>query len=358
MAKSLSAALWALACIAALVVGVSCTVAVYNWIPRPHKQAEDAPPQVSFDEAELNLGRVPTGTDVECTLHYRNETKCVIKLTNVKTSCGCLAVGDYQDSISQGEAGAAHFRLSTRGVGSGNTLRKRITMSFTACGGSQFVREVDVTASVAPDVTVSPASMQFDRASGADATSQLIVRRELASVELFSSLKLEAPPFIQVREVSRDASQAVFALTIPASEPSVVSSSVEVAFADTFGRPRVSVPVELSPGRRDVVVEPEGCIIVVPPNAESSALKDLTTREFTVESADKAPVEVLDIQGSGEVLGWQIIGADGSRRRVKLWLKAVPQPAVSTFAVTLNYRTTDGRRSGQLPLDVHIYRRK
>jgi len=198
-------------CLFAFGVAFSSTlVAYYIWLPLSSDQPPDAVHQVSFTQADLDLGRVATGVRTDFAVHYHNDTTRIVHVVDIKTSCGCVTVGQFQDSVLPGDSGLIALQLSTLGIGAGNKLLKRVALSFVRADGSCFQEEFGVTAEVAPDVNVVPTCIVFKTASGVETTFQLTVNRDLASVEQFASLTIQAPQFIRVREVSRNASQAVF----------------------------------------------------------------------------------------------------------------------------------------------------
>jgi len=148
-------------------------------------------------------------------------------------------------------------------------------------------------------------------------------------------------------------------LAIAGSEFPTLPSSLEVSFADGFGRPRLSVPLQFNAEHQDAHIEPETCIIMVPQDTVPSSLKSLSLREFHVQSRELSQVEVQDIVGATDELVWKIGDTDGSKEGFTLWLKSLPQSPVSRLRLTVNYTVDQGKekKTGQLSLDIHVFQK-
>lgn len=71
-------------------------------------------PVIRFRETQHNFGNVNEGDVVEYTFKFSNVGQSTLKITNVKTSCGCTAALISSDKIQPGEEGTLNVKLNTK----------------------------------------------------------------------------------------------------------------------------------------------------------------------------------------------------------------------------------------------------
>lgn len=93
--------------------------------------------EITFDESTYDFGSVKEETgSVSHTFRFRNTGDTAVRVTKVRTSCGCTQGKTSHDDVAPGEEGIVEVRYSTSGRPGGFT--KTITVSSTA-GSKQLV---------------------------------------------------------------------------------------------------------------------------------------------------------------------------------------------------------------------------
>lgn len=67
--------------------------------------AEDFLPKISFEQTVCDLGRVGLGTKNSCEFKFRNTGQGPLRITNVKSTCGCTVAQLEKKEYAPGESG-------------------------------------------------------------------------------------------------------------------------------------------------------------------------------------------------------------------------------------------------------------
>jgi hypothetical protein len=75
---------------------------------------KDAQPVLKFTETLHDFGKIEEGKVVEYTFKFKNSGKDTLKISDIKTSCGCTAALVSNDKIGPGEEGTLHVELDSK----------------------------------------------------------------------------------------------------------------------------------------------------------------------------------------------------------------------------------------------------
>ncbi len=75
--------------------------------------AEDVLPKISFEQTVCDLGQVGLGTKNSCEFKFKNTGQGPLKITNVKSTCGCTVAQLEKKEYAPGESASAQFASSS-----------------------------------------------------------------------------------------------------------------------------------------------------------------------------------------------------------------------------------------------------
>ncbi len=75
---------------------------------------KQANPVLNFSETQYDFGKIAEGKVVEHTFKFQNNGKAVLKISDIKTSCGCTAALVSNEKIEPGEEGTLKVELDTK----------------------------------------------------------------------------------------------------------------------------------------------------------------------------------------------------------------------------------------------------
>jgi len=78
------------------------------------KKSGTSQPEVFFLETQHDFGKVVQGKVVEYTFQLENKGSSTLKISDIKTSCGCTAALLSKDSIEPGDKGTLKVELDTK----------------------------------------------------------------------------------------------------------------------------------------------------------------------------------------------------------------------------------------------------
>lgn len=77
-------------------------------------EIKEATPLLNFSETQYDFGKIAEGKVVEHTFKFQNNGKAVLKISDIKTSCGCTAALVSNEKIEPGEEGTLKVELDTK----------------------------------------------------------------------------------------------------------------------------------------------------------------------------------------------------------------------------------------------------
>lgn len=126
----------------------------------------------SFPETTHDFGRVFGGEVVRHTFAITNAGPDSIEITQVKASCGCVALGTWTPRIPPGELGSIPFEFHTENYS--GPVTETITVTFAT--STQPVTTLRIQADVWRPIEVRPASAVFEFFPDEPATAMGTVR--------------------------------------------------------------------------------------------------------------------------------------------------------------------------------------
>ncbi len=91
--------------------------------------AQQTGPQISFETQNLDYGQIDYASDGVRTFVFTNTGDAPLKITNVKSSCGCTIPKKPKAPIAPGEKGEIQVKYDTKRQG---PFRKTITVNSNA----------------------------------------------------------------------------------------------------------------------------------------------------------------------------------------------------------------------------------
>ncbi len=157
----------------ALTVGAVSTSAQEKEARRGAEPA--AGPRLVIDEPVHDFGEVWIKPTLKHTFVVTNTGAAVLKILNVKPSCGCTTNGKYDREIPPGGTGRIPLKLRTSNL---TKFTKRVTVTTNDPRNASF--KLSLTGTVKPYVTATPRSL---RLSGVKPTEEIseIVRLSVVS---------------------------------------------------------------------------------------------------------------------------------------------------------------------------------
>jgi len=223
--------------------------------------AEESWGAALFDTKRHDFGRVALGADAEFHFELTNIYDREVKLTNVRSSCGCTTVALSTSLLKSGETGAVIASLNT----SGQHLREKsavLTVQLeTIINGSRKIDTVQlfVTGYVRPDVVLTPGSVEFGAvAEGTTAERTLLL--EYAGRADWALTKVErSQRFIHAKaeEIRREYGNVTYRITVTLGDNAPVGYVKDILrFTTSELRPNTMEPVEIVLPIQGVVTAP------------------------------------------------------------------------------------------------------
>lgn len=86
-------------------------------------------PEIKFESTVYDYGKIENGADGMCTFKFKNIGKEPLRLTNVRSSCGCTVPKYSQDLVLPGKSGTIQVKYDTKRTG---VINKQITVTSNA----------------------------------------------------------------------------------------------------------------------------------------------------------------------------------------------------------------------------------
>ncbi|MEI7596260.1 MAG: DUF1573 domain-containing protein [Bacteroidota bacterium] len=98
---------------------------------QPELNVNDNPnaPEISFVNLVHDYGKIENGADGNCEFKFTNTGKEPLRLTNVRSSCGCTVPKWTTDPILPGKTGVIQVKYDTKRTG---VINKQITVTSNA----------------------------------------------------------------------------------------------------------------------------------------------------------------------------------------------------------------------------------
>jgi len=140
----------------------------------PPPPPEITPPVLHCPEPNYDWGTVLTGEEVEHAFRIENRGGSVLKIENVRTSCGCTTAR-YDKEIPPGGKGEIVLRIRTRGF----THRVRKTATITTNDPHNKTFKLSIGGDIKPVVKFDPPYPMMEGLRGETLTTKVRITREL-----------------------------------------------------------------------------------------------------------------------------------------------------------------------------------
>lgn len=175
---------------AAWLSGATATVLLIGWsalaclgASAESEETVGAEPGLRFEESRHDFGRVNGGESVGHEFRFVNPHAEAVRLSGVKSSCGCVVVGAWPEKVEGGETGVIAVQLDTGNYA--GQVREEVIITFADAEMPPVTLEL--TATIWWPIEVSPrnAVFEFGRNSGADVMARVrITNHESTPLEL------------------------------------------------------------------------------------------------------------------------------------------------------------------------------
>ena len=129
-------------------------------------------PQMRFAESFFDFGKVAGGEVVKHAFYFTNTGDRLLEIRDVKSTCGCTAVGQWSHRVEPGQAGVLPIELHTAGLA--GAVVKPITVTYNTT--NQPPAMLQVTGTVWWSIEVLPRSAALSTVAGASSNASTVVR--------------------------------------------------------------------------------------------------------------------------------------------------------------------------------------
>lgn len=344
MKKGTAFALLPISVAFALCILLSCRSAVAG-TPEgeaPGKTAVTATaPRIAFQETDHDFGAVGPNRTVKHTFTFMNKGDDILRIHDIKATCGCTGTLLSKETIPPGEQG--DIEVTFRPGASGGQRKKAILVHSN--DPAQPTARLYVSANVIVPAEVRPRLLYWvaEKEQASLRTVQLIYRPELDlhitdidvtspafSVSAIPMQSGESPGYEIV--IKYDGSLPVGAFQ---EKVSIKTDNSEFAVFDVGIRGKVSGPIK-----------------VIPESLALGVIGDdnFPTRMVRVFSSGQKEFEVSNIKPSSDIISAEITKEQDSRYVISVTLKE--KPAVGAFSEKLIVELND---SSESPLEIPVY---
>ncbi|MFH1615090.1 MAG: DUF1573 domain-containing protein [Planctomycetota bacterium] len=124
-------------------------------------QLQMPPPQILFEETVHDFGNIPPSSKNTVKFEFKNTGKGVLKIGNIKTTCGCTAVSLEKKEYQPGESGALEI-IYTSSSQKG-PVSKLIYVSSNDPGKSKVTLTIKANIAVQVDYEPESLNLRFDK---------------------------------------------------------------------------------------------------------------------------------------------------------------------------------------------------
>ncbi len=317
---------------------------------QPALVAQDAQPstgpQLVIAEPVHDFGEVWIKPTLDHTFVVQNTGAAVLKILNVKPSCGCTTNGKYDREIPPGGTGLIPLQLRTRNLAK---FTKRVTVTTNDPSNSSF--KLSLTGTVKPYVTATPRSL---RLSGAKPNDEIIeiVRLRVVSDDVELQVVESSKPSRFRATLQSGSEPKTYDLTIVGQPPfkeGVNSAKIRIS-TGIPDQPTITIPVIVNVPHR-VQITPIKLFV-------RNSARSGRPYEVTVTNNGDTPVEVLSATtGNPKIKSLVEELEKGKRYRVTLEIADGYEPPTAGDMLTL--RIMDGKeREERIPIISRLKRAK
>lgn len=184
----------------------------------PVLAAGEGRPQVQLPEKAFSFGSVPAGQKVAHDFPIRNVGSMNLEIIGTSPSCGCTVASLSSSVIKPGEAATMRVEFDTSGF-SGDKVK---TVEIASNDAANARASVVLKGTIVAGASVEPPILEFGRLSSQVISARLEKRftvRLPSHVAGDISKVTSSSPYIEAREASRSAKEAVFVVALKDNVP-------------------------------------------------------------------------------------------------------------------------------------------
>ena len=121
------------------------------------KSSSDQHPEIFFENPDFNFGMIYKGQKVEHIYKFENRGKDILKISKVKTSCGCTAAILTNKTVLPGETG--EIKATYNSGSYGGNVKKTITVTSNDPNSPKY--KLSISGEIKEEISVKPKSVNF-----------------------------------------------------------------------------------------------------------------------------------------------------------------------------------------------------
>lgn len=273
--------------------------------------AEGGTPKLVVAEPEYNFGKVDNTQTVEHDFVLRNGGTAVLKIENVRASCGCTTAAMAKDEIQPNEEVSVHATLNLKGRQGPQT--KAITVISNDPENPSF--QLRITGESIASISIEPMAVQFGRVEDdnpREATVTISSQKEHVTFKVLSA-ELDGLDFIQheIKEVEAGKKYEMLVKTSP-NLPVGNHNGRFIIRTDSAERAVIWLPVSLQ------VI---GALQVMPPVINirfSENPEEMEQQQLSITPGRTAEFKVTEVVMPLDTIQHELIEAGPNAYRLRL----------------------------------------
>lgn len=138
--------------------------------------AQDEAARIVIAEDPVHMGMIRNDRISRGKVTVRNEGQKLLRLLQVRASCGCTAVVDYTRDIPPGGQGEITFSMDPRKI-AGFDVRKSVIIRSS--DPKTPIRRVSVEADIDPEFALEPDRVEFGELRAGEAAERTVILRQI-----------------------------------------------------------------------------------------------------------------------------------------------------------------------------------
>ncbi|MEE8141997.1 MAG: DUF1573 domain-containing protein [Planctomycetota bacterium] len=217
--------------------------------------------KLHIPEPVFEWGEVLQGTQVEHTFTLENQGSAVLKILNVKPSCGCTTV-QFDREIPPGGVGQLQLRIRTDRISTGHTLKKRVTVHTNDPQAAKVI--LSLSGSVLSIIETDPSFVRLEGLYGEPKEGVVSLKRG-SGVESFQLDEVRAMnnkvEITEIEELQEGQQYRVHLRAPGVTRPQILRETLRLTLRTPDGEVRnTTIPVQVQHLDR-ITLSPAGSVI-------------------------------------------------------------------------------------------------
>lgn len=294
-----------------------------------------------FETKSHNFGTVARAAKTDHVFEFVNTTDRDIRISSVRTSCGCTTPTILTSVVAPGETGKIHAKFNTHSFF--GQRGATVTATFTSPSYAEVYLRVD--GYVRRDVVFDPGEIDFGSvAKGKESVVNVDVQYAGRADWRIVDIKSTNPSLeFRVVETKRQYGRVAYNIEARLRDDATPGFFNESIYVVTNDQRRPNVPLELvGHVTRSISITPESIFL------GSEGPREEVQKRLVVKSTN--PIEIKRIECSDPRVAWEI--PEGSKTIHIVTLKLTPDNDAKPFNAEVNVFTSD---ESEKPLVIKIH---